>query len=47
VDKIQIGIGRRGPIAEALQREFFAVVEGRAADEFGWLTPVPVAAHVG
>ena len=47
VDRIQIGIGRRGPVAEALQREFFDVVEGRAADEFGWLTPVPVAAHVG
>jgi branched-chain amino acid aminotransferase len=47
VDKIQVGKGKRGPITEELQKEFFAIVEGRAADRFGWLTPVtqPVAAR--
>jgi branched-chain amino acid aminotransferase len=40
VDKIVIGNGGRGPITERLQQEFFAVVEGRKADTFGWLTPV-------
>ena len=47
VDRIAIGKGKRGPITEQLQRQFFAVVEGRAADQFGWLTPVaqPVAAR--
>ncbi len=47
VDKIKIGSGRRGPVAEALQREFFAIVEGRAGDRHGWLTPVPAAQLVG
>jgi branched-chain amino acid aminotransferase len=46
VDRIQVGAGKRGPVAEALQSAFFALVEGRVADRFGWLTPVgvPVAA---
>lgn len=45
VDRIAIGAGRRGPVTEAIQTEFFKIVEGRAADEFGWLTPVPTMAH--
>ncbi len=40
VDRIKIGKGRRGPITERLQHEFFEIVSGRAADRFGWLTPV-------
>ena len=46
VDRIQVGKGKRGPITEKLQREFFAIVEGHAPDRFGWLTPVaqPVGA---
>ncbi|MGH9559354.1 MAG: branched-chain amino acid transaminase [Bryobacteraceae bacterium] len=46
VDRIEIGPGKRGPITERLQREFFAIVEGRIPDRFGWLTPVaqPVGA---
>ncbi len=46
VDRITIGKGKRGPITERLQREFFAIVEGTAPDRFGWLTPVaqPVGA---
>jgi branched-chain amino acid aminotransferase len=40
VDKITIGSGLRGPITERLQHEFFQIVEGRAPDRFGWLTPV-------
>ncbi len=47
VDRIQIGAGKRGPVTEKLQREFFAIVEGRTTDRFGWLTPVaqPVGAR--
>jgi branched-chain amino acid aminotransferase len=41
VDKIQIGSGRRGPITEQLQTAFFDIVEGKAEDKHGWLTPVP------
>ena len=41
------GRGKAGPITEKLQREFFAIVEGRVPDRFGWLTPVaqPVGAR--
>jgi branched-chain amino acid aminotransferase len=40
VDKIQVGAGRRGPITEALQKEFFAIIEGAKPDRHGWLTAV-------
>ncbi len=40
IDRIQIGKGRRGPIAEKLQRAFFAIIRGEAEDRRGWLTPV-------
>jgi branched-chain amino acid aminotransferase len=43
IDKIQIGAGKRGPLTEMIQKRFFAIVEGTAEDEFGWLTPVPAA----
>ena len=38
VDKIQIGAGRRGPVTDALQKAFFAVINGEAPDRHGWLT---------
>ncbi len=47
VDKIVIGKGRRGPIAEKLQKEFFAIIEGSKPDRYGWLTPVNVSESVG
>jgi branched-chain amino acid aminotransferase len=40
VDHIQVGAGRRGPITERLQSEFFGICSGRIADRHGWLTPV-------
>jgi branched-chain amino acid aminotransferase len=40
VDRIKVGEGRRGPITEQLQKEFFGIVNGTSADRFGWLTPV-------
>ena len=40
VDRIVVGSGRRGPITEKLQKEFFAVIEGTKPDSRGWLTPV-------
>lgn len=46
VDRIQIGAGKRGPITAAIQKEFFAVIQGDAPDTFGWLTPVPTAVAV-
>ncbi|MEZ5403248.1 MAG: branched-chain amino acid transaminase [Bryobacteraceae bacterium] len=41
VDRMQIGAGRRGPVTQQLQEDFFAIVEGRAEDRYAWLTPVP------
>jgi len=40
IDKIKIGIGRRGPVTEALQRRFFDVIQGAVPDTHGWLTYV-------
>jgi branched-chain amino acid aminotransferase len=42
IDRITIGKGRRGPVTETLQKEFFAIVNGAKPDRHGWLTPVPV-----
>lgn len=42
IDKITIGAGKRGPITEHIQQEFFGIVEGKKEDRYGWLTPVPV-----
>ena len=42
VDRIPVGKGSRGPITERIQKAFFAVVEGRAEDRHGWLSPVAV-----
>ena len=41
-----VGAGRRGPVTERLQKEFFALIQGEAEDRYGWLTPVPVEAAV-
>jgi branched-chain amino acid aminotransferase len=40
IDKITIGAGKRGPITAALQRAFFAVVNGDIPDTHNWLTYV-------
>ncbi len=40
VDRVPVGSGKRGPITQALQEAFFAILEGRKSDTHGWLTPV-------
>lgn len=40
IDRITIGAGRRGPVTERLQTEFFGITSGELPDRFGWLTPV-------
>jgi len=42
IDRISIGKGRRGPVAEKLQKEFFGVINGTRPDRHGWLSPVHV-----
>ena len=41
-----IGKGRRGPVAEKLQKEFFGIINGAKPDRYGWLSPVDVHAGV-
>ena len=38
VDKIKIGAGKRGPVTEELQKEFFGIVRGEKKDKYEWLT---------
>jgi branched-chain amino acid aminotransferase len=47
VDKVTVGIGKRGPITAALQQAFFDYINGAVPDRHGWLThvDVPVAAR--
>ncbi len=40
IDRTPIGNGRRGPITQHLQKEFFAIVEGHTEDRYHWLTLV-------
>jgi branched-chain amino acid aminotransferase len=40
VDRITIGEGRRGPVAERLQKAFFGLFDGTTEDRWGWLEPV-------
>ena len=40
IDHITIGSGKRGPITERLQTEFFGLLAGEVQDRHGWLTPV-------
>jgi branched-chain amino acid aminotransferase len=53
VDKVPVGNGRRGPIAEAIQTAFFDIINGEAPDRHGWLTyvypgePLQAATAVG
>ena len=44
VDRVPVGKGRRGPVAEKLQKEFFGIISGAKPDRHGWLTPVHVHA---
>lgn len=40
IDRIKIGAGRRGPITEKLQKEYFNYITGEVPDRHNWLTPV-------
>ena len=40
VDNFAVGDGCRGPVTEQIQKGFLNVVERKAADRHGWLTPV-------
>ena len=40
LDRIRIGNGKRGPVAEAIQKRYLDIARGAAQDSHGWLTYV-------
>ena len=40
VDKIQIGSGKRGPLTEKIQNEFFSIFSGKRKVPEDWLTTI-------
>lgn len=40
VDGLPVGNGKRGPITENLQKQFFGLFNGQTPDLWGWLEPV-------
>ena len=40
LDRVQIGIGERGPVTEKIQSAFFDIVNGRNPKYAHWLTKV-------
>jgi branched-chain amino acid aminotransferase len=47
VDKVPVGKGRRGPVTERLQKEFFGIIHGKRPDTHNWLRPVHAAQPAG
>ena len=47
VDRIPVGEGRRGPVTERLQKQFFGIINGSLPDRHGWLTPVDARKPAG
>ena len=41
VDRIPVGAGKRGPVTQRIQEDFFAITSGQVPDRFGWMTRVP------
>ncbi len=40
IDRIPVGNGKRGPMTERIQKEFFDYIAGEIPDRYGWFTPV-------
>jgi branched-chain amino acid aminotransferase len=40
IDRIPIGAGRRGPVTERIQKDYFAYIAGEVPDRYNWMTPV-------
>jgi len=43
IDRIPVGKGKRGPVAEKLQKAFFGIINGTAPDQRGWLSLIHAA----
>jgi branched-chain amino acid aminotransferase len=40
IDNIVVGEGKRGPVTEKIQKEFFNIIKGKTKDKHNWLTHV-------
>ena len=38
IDHRTIGIGKRGPVSEKIQKAFFDIVEAKTEDKYDWLS---------
>jgi len=45
IDRITVGAGRRGPVTERIQKEYFAYIAGDIPDRHKWLTSVYLGAE--
>ncbi len=45
VDKITVANGKIGPVTQALQNEFFGILQGKMEDRHKWFTPVAILAR--
>ncbi len=43
IDRIKVGSGKRGPVTERIQKEFFDYINGAIPDRYNWFTPVYAA----
>ncbi|HET7712070.1 MAG TPA: branched-chain amino acid transaminase [Thermoanaerobaculia bacterium] len=40
IDRVPVGSGKRGPVTERIQKEFFDYINGEIPDRYNWFTPV-------
>lgn len=40
IDRVNVGAGKRGPVTERIQKEYFSYIGGEIPDRHNWLTPV-------
>jgi branched-chain amino acid aminotransferase len=40
IDRVKVGTGKRGPVTERIQKEFFDYINGEIPDRYGWFTTV-------
>ncbi len=40
IDRVKVGSGKRGPVTERIQKEFFDYIGGAIPDRYNWFTPV-------
>jgi branched-chain amino acid aminotransferase len=47
IDQLPVGDATVGPVTRKVQEHYLNIVRGKVPDKYGWLEPVPQAAHAG